>query len=98
MFVENEKTVSLERQLAHIWAEILGRDQIGVSDDFFELGGESLLALSMLGRLRTEWGIDVSVRTLFDSPVLADFARRIGFLRASVGAHEDAVEANAESD
>ncbi|NYE25983.1 non-ribosomal peptide synthetase [Pigmentiphaga litoralis] len=63
----------LERQLADIWAAVLGVTRVGRFDNFFELGGHSLLALNLLDRIRAT-GLQVEVRTLFEHPILADFA------------------------
>jgi amino acid adenylation domain-containing protein len=65
----------LEQQIAAIWAEVLKIDRVGLSDHFFELGGHSLLATQMVVRLRNQTGIDVSLRELFEQPVLQDFAQ-----------------------
>ncbi len=66
-----------ERQLARIWAEILGRERIGATDDFFSLGGHSLLATVVVTRLRSELGVELPLRAFFESPRLADLAARI---------------------
>jgi len=66
-----------EQRLAIIWAEVLGLDRAGVHDDFFASGGHSLLATQVISRVRAEFQSDISVRTLFDTPTLAAFARRI---------------------
>jgi acyl carrier protein len=60
-----EPRTSLERQMAEMWADLLGKDQVGVNDDFFELGGHSLLATQLLSRLRQEFQVDLSPRLLF---------------------------------
>ena len=65
-----------EEALAAIWAEVLGVERVGRHDNFFELGGHSLLALNVLERMRAR-GLAVQVRTLFQQPELAAFARAI---------------------
>nr|WP_286159280.1 non-ribosomal peptide synthase/polyketide synthase [Janthinobacterium sp. HH01] len=65
-----------EEMLACIWAEVLGLKQVGRHDHFFELGGHSLMALRVLERMRAR-GMAVQVRTLFQHPVLADFAQMV---------------------
>lgn len=67
-----------ERYLAAIWAEVLEVDRVGARDDFFELGGHSLLAMQIVARARSRFGSAVSVATLFEHPVLADFASACG--------------------
>ncbi len=67
----------VEERLAAIWSELLSLDRVGVHDNFFDLGGHSLLATRMASRLRDAFGVEVSIRTLFESPVLAELAVRI---------------------
>ena len=67
----------IERQVAGVWSVALGIGEVGLDDGFFELGGHSLLALQIVGRLRTEHGIDVPLRALFEHPRLEDFARAV---------------------
>jgi len=56
----------IEKQVVGIWSELLGLSRIGVRDDFFELGGHSLLATKLASRIRDAFGIEVSIRELFD--------------------------------
>ncbi|RZU53337.1 amino acid adenylation domain-containing protein [Krasilnikovia cinnamomea] len=63
-----------EARMAGIWAEVLRRDRVGVHDDFFALGGHSLLATRLLHIVEQRLGARLSLRTLFQQPVLADFA------------------------
>ncbi|MBX9359665.1 non-ribosomal peptide synthetase [Streptomyces sp. WAC04114] len=66
-----------ERRIAEAWSAILGVGDIGREDDFFALGGDSLLATRLVARLRTGgWG-DVRLADLFTHPVLAAFAARL---------------------
>jgi len=63
----------LERTLADVLTDVLGRSDIGVHDGFFDLGGDSILAITLVTRLR-ERGIDLDVRTLFQHPTVAGMA------------------------
>ncbi|WP_017558609.1 type I polyketide synthase [Nocardiopsis baichengensis] len=63
-----------EERLAGIWAQVLGLDRVGVLDDFFDLGGESLLAMQIAARVRAVFGTDCSMRSLFDTPTVAGLA------------------------
>ena len=52
------------RELGRVWADVLGVDDVGVDDDFFDLGGNSLLAALVLARARDTWGVEVDLRRL----------------------------------
>jgi amino acid adenylation domain-containing protein len=67
----------LEARLAAIWREILGVSSLSVDDDFFELGGESLLAVQLFVRIEAELGRELPLATLFDAPTIEALARRI---------------------
>ncbi|SIT78514.1 MULTISPECIES: non-ribosomal peptide synthetase [Burkholderiaceae] len=67
----------LETTLATIWAELLGVERVGRHDSFFALGGHSLLAVQLIERLRCR-GVGLSVRALFDTPVLSALAQLLG--------------------
>jgi acyl carrier protein len=60
-----------ETRLAQIWCEVLKRDQVGVHDNFLELGGHSLFAIRMLGKITKSFGVRLPLRTLFESPTVA---------------------------
>jgi acyl-CoA synthetase (AMP-forming)/AMP-acid ligase II/acyl carrier protein len=72
-----EPATDLQRAIAEIWCETLGCDRIGIQEDFFELGGDSMLAARMLGRLRTTLDIELTVAALFDDPTIEQLAARI---------------------
>lgn len=73
----SEPTTDLQRAITEIWCETLGRDQIGIQEDFFELGGDSMLATRMLSRLRATLGTELTIATLFDDPTIEQLATRI---------------------
>jgi acyl-coenzyme A synthetase/AMP-(fatty) acid ligase/acyl carrier protein len=66
-----------ETLLAALWGEVLKLDRVGRRDNFFELGGHSLMATQLVSRIRTELGIDVPLRSLFESPTVAQFAEYV---------------------
>ncbi|MEO7455282.1 MAG: amino acid adenylation domain-containing protein, partial [Gemmatimonadaceae bacterium] len=65
-----------EHVVAGIWKSVLGRD-VGVEDDFFEIGGHSLLALRALARITDQTGARIPLRMLFESPTVAGLARLV---------------------
>ena len=64
----------LETILAGIWADVLRLDQVGIHDDFFALGGDSLLAAHVLTSIHDAMHLDVGVVSLFDAPTVAEMA------------------------
>ncbi|SFC87958.1 type I polyketide synthase [Streptomyces aidingensis] len=67
-----------ERRLAELWSSVLGVEPVGVRDNFFDLSGNSLLALRMLGLVKDEFGVAVPTVTLFDKPTVRDLATVVG--------------------
>jgi FkbH-like protein len=68
----------LERQLAAIWAELLGLPSVGIHDSFFDLGGHSLLAVQLLSRVRQTFNVDLSLEVVYGGPfTVAELAKAI---------------------
>ncbi len=66
-----------EAELAVIWSEILGIEQIGVDQDFFELGGHSLKAVKIVSKIRKTFGVEISLRAIFETSTIAELAELI---------------------
>jgi amino acid adenylation domain-containing protein len=66
----------VEEVLAAIWAEVLGVDPVGVTDNFFQLGGDSILSITVLAKAR-ERGFSLSPQDFFRVPTLGDMAREL---------------------
>jgi amino acid adenylation domain-containing protein len=70
-----------ETLLAALWAKVLKLDRVGRHDNFFESGGHSLLATQLISQIRAVAGVDVPLRSLFETPTVAGFAEYIEAIR-----------------
>jgi acyl-CoA synthetase (AMP-forming)/AMP-acid ligase II len=68
---------ALEHELVRIWADLLLREKIGVQDNFFALGGDSLLAAQLHTCIHDKMHLDVGVTSVFESPTVAEMAQHI---------------------
>jgi amino acid adenylation domain-containing protein len=66
-----------EQAVSEIWRDLLGVQRVGVNDDFFELGGDSLIGTRSILLIRRAFGIELPVRSLFDHPTVAALAGAI---------------------
>ncbi|HEY0697257.1 MAG TPA: condensation domain-containing protein, partial [Micromonospora sp.] len=63
-----------EEAVRRLVAEVLARPTVEMTDDFFELGGQSLSAIRLASRIRSEFGVEISLRTVFERRTVADLA------------------------
>ncbi|HEX9735614.1 MAG TPA: amino acid adenylation domain-containing protein, partial [Thermoanaerobaculia bacterium] len=75
----------IEERVAELWREVLGVDQVGRRDDFFELDGHSLLATQVASRLREVYGVEVTIRQVLAEPTVAGMAAAVAAVRAGSG-------------
>ena len=68
---------TIEEKVTLVWQQVLGVEQVGLQDDFFTLGGESLAALQILSRLQDIFGLEVSMKTFFERPTVAGLSEQI---------------------
>jgi acyl carrier protein len=66
-----------EETLADIWAYVLGVERVGRQHNFFELGGDSLLATRVISRIRSRFQVDLPFHTLIEAPTVAGLAQHI---------------------
>jgi phthiocerol/phenolphthiocerol synthesis type-I polyketide synthase E len=76
-------TSDLEVALAQIWGDVLGLDAIGVDDEFFELGGNSLVAVQLIALVRKRLSVRLPMRDVFDAPTIAGMAATVERVRAA---------------
>jgi amino acid adenylation domain-containing protein len=74
----------LEARLAEIWADVLGVDRVGVEDDFFDLGGQSIVATRLAARIRAELGHELPLALLLRASTVARLAETLAAGRAEV--------------
>jgi amino acid adenylation domain-containing protein len=72
----------IEREMISIWCEVLELTTVGVHDNFFDLGGHSLSAMRVLARVRRNLHVDLSVKTIFDAPTVAQLCSEVESQRA----------------
>ncbi|HKI01750.1 MAG TPA: amino acid adenylation domain-containing protein [Thermoanaerobaculia bacterium] len=71
----------VEETLAGIWSQLLGVDRVGIHDNFFDLGGHSLLTTQLVSRLRGAFQIEVALPTFFEDPTVAGLAQVVELAR-----------------
>ncbi|MBO0864853.1 MAG: amino acid adenylation domain-containing protein, partial [Mycobacterium sp.] len=72
-----EPTTATERRVAELFSRLLGHDRVGVDDSFFDLGGHSLAATKLVAEIRSECGVEIGIRDIFELGTVARVAERI---------------------
>ncbi len=66
-----------EEQFVAIWQQLLGKDQVGINDNFFEIGGHSLLGMRVISATRNKLNVELSVKDIFVYPTIAELAAQV---------------------
>ncbi len=78
-----------EQTVARLWGQVLDSDDVMTDDDFFEAGGDSLLALQLIARIRDTLGVELPLDAIFDNPNVEALARRVNLEQLSSDLGED---------
>ncbi|HEY6376807.1 MAG TPA: amino acid adenylation domain-containing protein, partial [Edaphobacter sp.] len=79
---------TLEKMLVGIWAEVLGVQQIGLDDDFFDLGGHSLVGVRLLAKIKRTYQVNLELAVLFEARTVRQFAEIIRKLKQPASAEQ----------
>jgi acyl transferase domain-containing protein len=66
-----------EQQMTEIWRRLSGIERLGINENFFDLGGNSLLAIQLISQIRETFGFDIPINSLFDSPTIAGLSNLV---------------------
>jgi acyl carrier protein len=89
----------LERNLVRIWQQLLRVETIGVEDNFFDLGGHSLLLVRLVQEIQSSLALEVALMELFEHPTVASLARHLSSKQTAAPAPQTTpVDATAEED
>jgi len=80
---------ALEATIANVWSEVLRVEPVGADSDFFDLGGNSLVAVQLITQLRRATGIRLPMRALFEASTVGELAARVEQIRAEGGSPDE---------
>jgi acyl carrier protein len=78
-----------EHTLAKLWSDLLKLQRVGVQDDFFALGGHSLIATRLVSQIRKKFDVEIPLRAIFENPTIEGLALQIAEKRATSIASAD---------
>jgi acyl carrier protein len=67
----------IEKAIARIWSSVLHLERVGIHDNFFHLGGHSLLGTQVISRIRNAYHVDLPLRSIFAMPTIAQFSEAV---------------------
>ncbi|MEG3958216.1 phosphopantetheine-binding protein [Microcoleus sp. herbarium2] len=82
-----EAQTPTEEEIAEIWTALLGLEKVGTNQNFFDLGGHSLMATQLISRVRSCFGVELALRDFFAAPTIQNLAELV----------EEEILANADS-
>ncbi len=75
---------AVEQQLGQIWQDILGLSEVGIDDNFFQVGGDSLSGVRLVAAIRQQWAIDIGLKNIFEYQTVAKLAILVGQSQTSM--------------
>jgi amino acid adenylation domain-containing protein len=85
----SQPTTDLERQLAEVWKNVLQLPSVGIHDDFFHLGGSSLLVTRVIAQISGQLNMVIPVRDFFANPTIYSMSRQLEYLRGNIEGRKD---------
>lgn len=92
-----EPSTETEKTVAAIFVDVLSRDRVSAADNFFQIGGHSLLAMVLLSRLSETIEVEIPLATLFESPSVAELAAAVDRLKSDAGEADEGILASEDN-
>lgn len=96
--IDNSEMSAIESRVAAIWARVLEVPNVSPTGNFFELGGQSLLATELIAALQKEFGVDWSLRHIFEAPTVREQAQRIEAAAIDTGENDNKTASSQTTD